>query len=121
MTGRRILLPAALLMVAAAAQAQRAVPSLTGTWNAETDSGGGKTQSKLLLKMEGDKLTGTLKTSFGDFPLQDGSVEGVDVCGESADSGLGRGSVDCGEWKATGGCAGDIRACRARVEKWRPG
>jgi hypothetical protein len=79
MTGRRFLLPAALLMVAAAAQAQRAAPSLTGTWNAETDTGGGKTVSKMLLKMDGDKLTGTLKTSFGDFSLQDGSVEGVDV------------------------------------------
>jgi hypothetical protein len=79
MTGRRSLLPAALLMAVAAAQGQRPAAQLTGTWNAETDSSGGKTQSKLLLKMDGDKLTGTLKTSFGDFPIQDGSLEGADV------------------------------------------
>ncbi len=79
MTVRRLLFPAALLMVVAAAQAQRPTTNLTGTWNAETDTGGGKTQSKLLLKMEGDTVTGTLKTSFGDFALQDGSVEGADV------------------------------------------
>jgi len=77
MTGRRLLLTAVL--VAAAAHAQRPAPQLTGTWNTETDTGGGKTVSKLLLKMDGDKLTGTLKTSFGDFPIQDGSVEAADV------------------------------------------
>jgi hypothetical protein len=79
MIRNRFFLLAALLLAVAATQAQRGTPNLTGTWNAETDSGGGKTQSKLLLKMDGDKLTGTLKTSFGDFPLQDGSVEGADV------------------------------------------
>src|SRR2546422_11446515 len=80
MIGRRFLWPAALLfVVAAAAHAQRGSGNLSGAWNAETDTGSGKTESKLLLKMDGDKLTGTLKTSYGDFPLQDGSVEGVDV------------------------------------------
>jgi hypothetical protein len=78
MNANRFLLPAAfLVVVAAAALAQRPVPQLTGTWNAETATGGGKTLSKLLLKMEGGKLTGTLKTSFGDFPLQDGSGRGL--------------------------------------------
>jgi|GEM_PF-1424912 hypothetical protein len=75
----RFRLPAAFLVVVAAALAQRPAPQLTGTWNAETTTGGGKTLSTLFLKMEGGKLTGTLKTSFGDFPLQDGSVEGADV------------------------------------------
>ena len=80
MIGRRLLCTATvLLVVAAAAYAQRGTGNLSGTWNAETDTGGGKTESKLLLKMEGDKLTGILKTAYGDFPLQDGSVEGVDV------------------------------------------
>src|SRR5437764_6121412 len=73
-------LPACLIafLMTAAAQVPRA-PNLTGMWNAETDSGGGKTESKLLLKMDGEKLTGTLKTAFGDFPLQDGNVDGLDV------------------------------------------
>jgi hypothetical protein len=75
----RFLWPASLLILVAAAQAQRPAPNLTGTWNAETDTGGGKSESKLLFKMEGDKLTGTLRTSYGDFLLQDGSVEGADV------------------------------------------
>ena len=66
----------ALLLITAGAFAQRPETNLTGAWNAETDSGGGKTESKLLLKMEGEKLTGTLKTSYGDFPLQDGNVDG---------------------------------------------
>jgi hypothetical protein len=79
MTVRHFLLPAALLFVVAAAHAQRGAPSLTGAWNAETDTGNGKTESKLLLKVDGDKLTGTLKTSYGDFAIQDGSVEGADV------------------------------------------
>ena len=79
MTRRGLLLPAALLVAAAAGEAQRAAPDLTGTWKTETDTGNGKTESKLLLKMEGDKLTGALKTSFGEFPLQDGSVEEADV------------------------------------------
>ncbi len=79
MIRRCFVFAAALLLTLAVAQAQRGAPNLTGTWNAETESSGGKTESKLLLKMEGDKLTGTLKTSFGDFPLQDGNVEGADV------------------------------------------
>ena len=76
---RRSVLCALLLMLPAAAYAQRRETDLTGTWKAETDSAGGKSESTLVLKMDHDQLTGTLKTSFGEFPLQDGNVEGADV------------------------------------------
>ena len=33
----------------------------------------------LLLKHQGSQLTGTLKTPYGEFPLQDGNVEATDV------------------------------------------
>jgi hypothetical protein len=76
---RRLAFAAACAWLVSAAWAQRPVINLTGTWKAETDTGGGKSESTLVLKMNGESLTGTLKNAYGEFPLQDGNVEGADV------------------------------------------
>jgi len=50
-----------------------------GIWKAQIQTAGGKSEKVLTLKSEGDKLTGTFKDERGEFPLQNGSVEGLDV------------------------------------------
>jgi len=50
-----------------------------GTWKAQLATPAGKTENVLVLKASGDKLTGTLKNDAGEFPVQNGSVEGDDV------------------------------------------
>lgn len=50
-----------------------------GTWKAQLATPHGKLQNVIVLKTEGDKVTGTMKNEMGEFPLEDGSVEGLDV------------------------------------------
>ena len=50
-----------------------------GSWKGQLTTSSGKSENLLVLKTEGGKLTGTLKNETGEFPLQDGSVEGDDV------------------------------------------
>ena len=52
---------------------------VTGTWNAKVDLGGGQGGSPtLVIKQEGEKLTGTYSGALGDAPLT-GSIKGNDV------------------------------------------
>src|SRR5437867_724791 len=50
-----------------------------GVWKAQLTTPHGKFQNVLTLKTEGDKLIGTMKNEMGEFPLENGSVEGLDV------------------------------------------
>jgi hypothetical protein len=49
----------------------------TGVWKLE--SAESKAETLLDVKMDGETLTGKLKTPFGDFPIQDGHVSGMDL------------------------------------------
>ena len=66
---------AALALGQAAAQGRGSV-DFTGVWKLE----GADTPGIVLeFKQEGQKLSGKLKTPHGEFPLQNGSVEGQDL------------------------------------------
>ncbi len=52
--------------------------SVAGDWDANYDSPGGPIAFKLALKVDGEKLTGTVKRSAGDSPLV-GTVKGDTV------------------------------------------
>lgn len=52
--------------------------SVAGEWDAAYNTPGGPRSFKLILKVEGEKLTGTAKRSNGDVPLQ-GTVKGSDI------------------------------------------
>ena len=57
-------------VVSAAAQ------SVTGDWDASMNTPGGTRTFRLVLKQEGEKLTGTVKREAGDVPLE-GTVVGA--------------------------------------------
>lgn len=59
-------------VVSAAAQ------SVTGDWDASMNTPGGTRTFRLVLKQEGEKLTGTVKREAGDVPLE-GTVVGSAV------------------------------------------
>jgi hypothetical protein len=63
-------------LVVGLATAQFRATDFTGVWKLE----GADTKSMVLeFKQEGQKLSGKLKTPHGEFPLQNGSVEGQDL------------------------------------------
>jgi hypothetical protein len=63
-------------LVLGQAAAQFRATDFTGVWKIE----GTETKTMLLeFKQEGQKLSGKLKTPHGEFPLQNGSVEGQDL------------------------------------------
>jgi hypothetical protein len=59
------------------ATAQFRAPDFTGVWKLESSDS--KTPIIVEFKQEGQKLSGKLKTAHGEFPLQNGSVEGQDL------------------------------------------
>jgi len=59
------------------ATAQFRAPDFTGVWKLE--SADSKAPMVLEFKQEGQNLSGKLKTPHGEFPLQNGSVEGQDL------------------------------------------
>ena len=61
----------------APATAQFRAADFTGVWKLESSDS--KTPIIVEFKQEGQKLTGKLKTPHGEFPLQNGSVEGQDL------------------------------------------
>lgn len=71
-----VALCAAILIVAANASAQ--AKSVAGEWDGAFETPGGDRPFKLVLKVDGEKLTGTAKRSSGDVPIQ-GTVKGNDV------------------------------------------
>ena len=52
--------------------------SVEGEWDGAFETPGGARPFKLVLKVEGEKLTGTAKRSGGDVPVT-GTVEGSDI------------------------------------------
>lgn len=55
-----------------------AAQSVTGEWDASMNTPGGARSYRLILKQDGEKLSGTVKRESGDVPLQ-GTVVGNDV------------------------------------------
>ena len=50
---------------------------VTGTWTAQTPSRSGGTEPTTFeLRADGQKLTGRVRTSGRDYPIQDGTVDG---------------------------------------------
>ena len=66
---------AVLLLTALAALAA----DYSGTYKGDVQSSSGRVENTLVLKMDGDKLTGTLTNQFGVLPLQNGHVDGQDL------------------------------------------
>lgn len=64
---------AVLLPLGASAQ-----KSVEGDWNAVFNTPGGPRPFKLILKVDGEKLTGTAKRSGGDVPVT-GTIKGKDI------------------------------------------
>ena len=52
--------------------------SIDGEWNAAMNTPGGVRNFKIVFKVEGEKLTGTVKRSAGDVPLV-GTIKGNDL------------------------------------------
>ena len=73
-----VLLLLALGLTPASAQFGRKV-DYTGVWKLEMQGGDPKAETLLDVKMTGQTLTGTLKTPYGSFPLEDGSADGDDL------------------------------------------
>jgi len=63
------------LIFAGGASAQKTV---AGEWDATFDTPGGPQALKLILKVDGEKLTGTAKRSRGDVPIT-GTIKGEDI------------------------------------------
>ena len=51
---------------------------VAGEWDGSLNTPGGARPMKLVFKVDGEKLTGTVKRSSGDLPLQ-GTVKGSDI------------------------------------------
>ncbi len=66
---------AVLLFTALAALAA----DYSGTYKGDVQSSSGRVENTLVLKMDGNKLTGTLTNQFGVLPLQNGYVDGQDL------------------------------------------
>lgn len=52
--------------------------TVAGEWDAVTNTPGGPRPSKLVFKVDGEKLTGTVKRSTGELPLT-GTIKGNDI------------------------------------------
>ena len=75
----RLLIVCVMLSTVALGQSAaqgRGGADLTGVWKLE---GADSKAMTLEFKQEGQKLSGKLKTPYGEFPLQNGSVEGQDL------------------------------------------
>ena len=51
---------------------------LTGTWKGSISLQGNPLELTFKLKAEGDKLTGTITSTYGEIPLIDGKITGTD-------------------------------------------
>lgn len=63
-----------LFAVTASAQSK----SVAGEWDGAFETPGGDRPFKLVLKVEGEKVSGTAKRSSGDVPVQ-GTIKGSDI------------------------------------------
>jgi hypothetical protein len=69
-----LFLAIALVALPAAVRAQ----SIAGEWDASMSTPGGAQSFKIIFKVDSTKLTGTVKRTRGDVPLE-GTVKGKDV------------------------------------------
>ncbi len=69
---------AAHAQTSALAPAQATAPTIAGEWNASMNTPGGARAFGLVFKVDGEKLTGTVKRDAGDVPLE-GTVKGKTV------------------------------------------
>jgi hypothetical protein len=67
-----------VVLGSAPAQFPRKV-DFTGVWKLEMQRADVKAENLLDLKMNGQTLTGKLKTPAGEFPIENGSVDGDDL------------------------------------------
>jgi hypothetical protein len=70
------------VLVLAAAQARPAAPpqaGVVGTWDITIDSPQGTNKAMLVIKKEGDKLTGAMKSARGERPLTSVTVNANDI------------------------------------------
>jgi hypothetical protein len=67
-----------VILLAAIVQA-RAQSSAVGSWDITIESPQGKRESVLIIKKEGDKLTGALKSPRGERPLESVTVNGNEI------------------------------------------
>ena len=54
-------------------------PSVVGSWDLTIESPQGQNKATLVIKKEGDKLTGTMKSPRGERPLESVAVAGSDI------------------------------------------
>jgi hypothetical protein len=77
---KRFLLPAvSVLSIIAAAQTVRAADDPSGTWKWQLMFNNQTIDLSVKLKLEGDKLTGTLTSPMGDVAIQDGQYKDGDL------------------------------------------
>ena len=77
---KRFLLPAvSVLSIIAAAQTARAADDPSGTWKWQFMFNNQTIDASLKLKLEGDKLTGTLTSPMGEVAIQDGQYMDGDL------------------------------------------
>lgn len=77
---KRILTIELFILIAIVALAGGAIAqkSVAGEWDAEFNTPGGAQPLTLILKVDGEKLTGTAKRSRGDVPIK-GTIKGDDI------------------------------------------
>ena len=68
----------ALGLVLFAADGSAAQSSIAGEWDAAMNTPGGARPFKLIFKVDGEKLSGTVKRANGDVPLT-GTIKGSDI------------------------------------------
>jgi hypothetical protein len=69
----KYLLSALLLMGFMVTKAQNAID---GTWKGSRETPNGTMEFTYNFKVQGDSLTGTIKSQFGELPLENGKVDG---------------------------------------------
>ena len=69
----KFLLTAMLLFGAMVTNAQNAID---GTWKGTRETPNGTMEFTYTFKVQGDTLTGTIKSQFGELPIENGKVDG---------------------------------------------
>lgn len=66
-----------ILMMVFAVTASAA--DVTGTWKGSIDGPNGKIDVTMVLKADGDKVTGTYSSQMGEAPIADGKLDGDNI------------------------------------------
>lgn len=78
---KRVIIPTVfaigLILLGAGSMAAQS-SSVAGEWDATMNTPGGSRPFKLVFKVDGEKLTGTVKRPTGEIPLQ-GTIKGNDI------------------------------------------